>query len=317
MTQQHSNNPAPEPEDHAVSPVQTTHGERSVSPFVRDLVGAKYRKSNHRQSNSGLPPVGAVGSNPLLSPDLAPSLIYLRVSTKDQLNTALDIDPKGLSIATQQAECEGKIVSVGGELVHSPFIEKGLSAKDVDHRPAFKELLAYIKQHPGIKFVVTYNRARAFRNHFDAAIHDAQLAKLGVRLITVKDDFGEGPQAVAMEGMLDVMNGLMNTMNGLDIQTKMAYKATHGGTIGRAPLGYLNTKIKVAADGTASQKEINTVSIDEQRAPLVKKAFELYATGEYTLQRLEATMADLGLTVRPVAVTPPSIPFPIPSCKIC
>lgn len=38
---------------------------------------------------------------------------------------------------------------------------------------------------------------------------------------------------------------------------------------------------------------------DERRAPLVLKAFELYATDEYTLDRLEATMADLGLTTRP------------------
>jgi DNA invertase Pin-like site-specific DNA recombinase len=234
---------------------------------------------------------------------LDPTLVYLRVSTKGQLDTALDIDPKGLSIATQQSECTDKVAAIGGELVHPPFIEGGVSGKDVEHRPAFKQLLAYIHAHPGIKYVVTYNRARAFRNHFDAAIHIAQLQKLGVRLITVKDDFGEGPAATAMEGMLDVMNGLMNTMNGLDVAAKMGYKATHGGTIGRARFGYLNAKKEVEG------KQIATVILDEKRAPLVRKAWELYATGSYTIERLEATLADMGLTARPSSRNPHGHPI--------
>ncbi|MGW6423032.1 recombinase family protein [Nocardia sp. NPDC055053] len=190
---------------------------RNIPAYIEDLVTARHGRANRGEADP-------LGTTPLLAPS-APTLIYLRVSTKGQLDTALDIDPNGLSIATQQDECVTKVNAVGGELVHPPFIEGGVSAKDVEHRPAFKEMLAYIHAHPGIKYVITYNRARAFRNHFDAAIHIAQLQKLGIRLITVKDDFGEGPAATAMEGMLDVMNGLMNTMNGLDVAAKMAYKA--------------------------------------------------------------------------------------------
>ena len=95
-----------------------------------------------------------------------------------------------------------------------------------------------------------------------------------------------------MEGMLDIMNGLQNTLQGLDIQTKMLHKAVHGGTNGLAPVGYLN--VRVEHEG----KMINTVELDPKRAPLIRKAFELYATGDYGLERLEATMADLGLTAR-------------------
>ncbi|WP_280314748.1 recombinase family protein [Nocardia wallacei] len=266
-----------------------------IPSYIKELVAAKHGRANQR-GKAGV--VGTeFGSSPLLVPT-APTLIYLRVSTKGQLDTALDIDPKGLSIATQQSECVDKVAAVGGELAHPPFIEPGISAKDVSHRPVFKQMLAYIHAHPDIKYVVTYNRARAFRNHVDAAIHVAQLQKLGVRLITVKDDFGEGPAATAMEGMLDVMNGLMNTMNGLDVAAKMGYKATHGGTIGRARLGYLNAKKEV--DG----KQIATVILDPKRAALVKKAWELYATGTYSLDRLEATLADMGLTARPSSRNP-------------
>jgi site-specific DNA recombinase len=88
------------------------------------------------------------------------------------------------------------------------------------------------------------------------------------------------------------MNGLQNTLQGMDIQTKMLHKAMNGGTNGLAPIGYLNARVEY--EGTM----INTVQLDPIRAPLVRKAWELYATGDYGLERLEATMADLGLTAR-------------------
>lgn len=70
-------------------------------------------------------------------------------------------------------------------------------------------------------------------------------------------------------------------------------KALNGGTLGIASLGYLN--VRVEHEG----RWINTIRLDAQRAPLVRKAWDLYATGDYGLERLEATMADLGSTTRP------------------
>ena len=52
----------------------------------------------------------------------------------------------------------------------------------------------------------------------------------------------------------------------------------------RAPIGYLN------------DKKTKTIIIDPEKAPLVKKAFEAYATGNYTLSALRKIIGDLGLT---------------------
>jgi hypothetical protein len=41
------------------------------------------------------------------------------------------------------------------------------------------------------------------------------------------------------------------------------------------------------------------IGLDDERAPLVRTAWELYATGEYSIERLYATIADMGLTTRP------------------
>ncbi|NQE67353.1 hypothetical protein NG2371_01805 [Nocardia gamkensis] len=219
------------------------------------------------------------------------AVLLLRVSTKKQLDTAIDIDPDGLSIATQRDHGNAKANAMGVE-VATEFIEPGYSAKTIDKRPVFRDLLKYLAEHPEVRYVIVYMRSRAFRNRFDAAIIETQLNKMGVRLISAKEDFGEGPHAVAMEGMLDVMNHLMNTLQGLDIQEKMRTKALNGGTLGFAKVGYLNTRVEYEG------KQINTITLDPERAPLVRRAFELYATGEYGLEHLEATMADLGLTAR-------------------
>lgn len=53
-----------------------------------------------------------------------------------------------------------------------------------------------------------------------------------------------------------------------------------------APVGYVN------------DAGSRTVVPDEERAPLVRKVFELHATGEYTLDRLRLSVNGLGLTTR-------------------
>jgi len=226
---------------------------------------------------------------------------YLRVSSKKQMDTAVDIDADGNSIATQRETTTDKAHSMSADVIRE-FVEPGASATTIDKRPVFKELLQYLIAHPSIDYVIVYMRSRAFRNHFDAAIVGRQLEQLGVRLLSVKEDFGEGPHAVAMEGFTDIMNGLQNTLSGLDIQTKLKHKAVNGGTIGRARLGYLNTRAEHEG------RLVNTVTTDPKRASLVRRAWELYATGEYSIDRLQATMADLGLTTRPTPRWPTEQP---------
>jgi hypothetical protein len=71
----------------------------------------------------------------------------------------------------------------------------------------------------------------------------------------------------------------------------MTQKARGGGTISKAPLGYRNVR---TLDGEG--REIRTVKLDEERAPLIRLAFELYATGQWTVAALADHVADRGLS---------------------
>jgi len=208
------------------------------------------------------------------------------------MDTAIDIDPDGNSIATQREFGQRRAEALNA-VVDKVFIEPGNSAQSIEKRPVFREVLAYLREHPEIDYVIIYMRSRAFRNFTDAALTKRQLAKMGVKLISAKEDFGEGYVADAMEGIIDIFNEMEVRRNGEDISAKMRYKRLKGGTVTRAKLGYLN--IRAEQDG----RLFNTIGLDPKRAPLVRQAFELYATGDYSIDRLTAAMADLGLTTRP------------------
>ena len=230
-------------------------------------------------------------------PRVKRAVLYLRVSTPRQMDTAVDIDADGNSISTQREFSLRRAASVQA-VVDREFIEPGNSAQTIEKRPVFRELLCYVAEHPEIDYVIIYMRSRAFRNFGDAVLTKRQLAKLGVKLISAKEDFGEGYLADAMEAVTDIFNEMEVRRNGEDIKAKLRNKALNGGTVTRAKLGYLN--IRAEHEG----RLFNSIGLDPKRAPLVLKAFELYATGEYSIDLLTTAMADLGLTTRPSARWP-------------
>ena len=208
------------------------------------------------------------------------AVLYLRVSTVRQMHTGIDVDPEGNSIATQRETCLAKAEGLDAAVVRE-FVEPGNSAQSIEKRPVFKQLLAFLEEHRDVDYVIVYMRSRAFRNSIDAAITKRALSLLGIRIISCKEDFGTGPVADAMETVSDAFNELMVRQNGEDIRQKLRHKALSGGTISRAKLGYLNTREEHLG------KLFNSFGIDEKRAPLICMAFELYATGEYSIDRLE------------------------------
>lgn len=125
-----------------------------------------------------------------------------------------------------------------------------------------------------------------------------ELAKLNVTLASATDAIDETPVGQLMQGMLAVINEYESKESGADIAYKMGEKAKHGGTLGLAPLGYKNV-----IDNYEGRR-IRTVEVDRERGPFVRLAFELYASGEYTLNDVADELTDRGLATRPTAKRP-------------
>lgn len=248
-----------------------------------------------------------VSSMPTSAVDAPPgsrAVIYLRVSSKGQVNT--DYDPEGISIPAQRTSCQRKAEALGLTIVHE-YIEPGRSATEMTERVAFQEMLERIRRDRDVDYVIVYKLSRFARNRTDDAIVMADLHKRGVTLISATEQIDATPVGQLMHGILAAFNEYRSREDGADIAYKMSQKAKNGGTLGRAPIGYLNVTENI--DG----RKINTVKIDPERAPFVKLAFELYATRDKTFQDIAEELTDRGLRTRPTQRRPAG---PISDSKI-
>lgn len=216
------------------------------------------------------------------------SVRLLRVSTKAQMDTDADAVQDGNSIDSQRKATIEKERALGTINV-GEYLEPGYSAQSIDKRPFFKQLMQRIHEQRDVDYVVIYMRSRVFRNYIEAAIVKQQLERLGVRIVSAREEFGDGYMGEAMEAITDVFNWLQVKMSGQDIAIKMGNKAKNGGTLGRAKLGYLNVRI------TVEGHKVNTVALDPERAHFVPMAFELFATGEETIASLQTKLTQAGL----------------------
>jgi len=223
------------------------------------------------------------------------AVIYLRVSSAGQVNT--DYDPEGISIPAQRVACQHKADQLG-LTVTDEYIEPGKSATEMTKRVAFQQMLTRVRNARDIDVIIVYKLSRMARNRLDDAIVMADLRKRGVTLISATESIDDSPVGQLMHGILATFNEYQSRESGADIAYKMGQKARSGGTLGRAPLGYLNVFDR------SEGREIRTVALDPERADLVRLAFELYATGDYTLANLSDELYDRGLHTRPT--TPPS-----------
>ena len=227
---------------------------------------------------------------PHLEDDQPTAVAYLRVSTLAQVNT--DYDPEGISLPDQRKAIQQKAAQLGARLVEE-YVEPGKSATSMDKRPAFQAMLERIRAHRDVTYVIVYKLSRMNRNRLDDALTLASLRKYKTTLISATESIDQTPVGQLMHGILAAFNEYRSAEDGADIRYKMGEKAKRGGTLGRAKLGYLNTRERFEG------REIRTVTLDPDRAPFITLAFELYATGTYSFQALADELTHRGLKGRP------------------
>jgi site-specific DNA recombinase len=225
----------------------------------------------------------------------ARAVLYLRVSSLGQVNT--DYDPEGNSLPAQRQACLRKAAQLGLTVVDE-YVEPGKSGTEMTKRVAFQQMLDRIRNEKDVDYVVVYKLSRLARNRYDEAIVGVDLKKRGVTLVSATEAIDQTPVGQLMQGMLAVFNEYQSRESGADIAYKMGEKAKRGGTLGRAKLGYRN----VIDDFEGRQ--VRSIAVDEERAPFVRMAFELYATNKYTLEDLVDELTDRGLRTRATARHP-------------
>ena len=208
------------------------------------------------------------------------AVIYVRVSTKEQT--------ENLSLPTQLRACEEYCRRQGYEILER-FHEEGESAKTTD-RSQLQNLLTYCRLNKGrVHFVVVFNLTRFARDKYDHFALRSHLQSLGISLRSATEPIDDTSTGKLMEGVLAAFAQFDNDCRSDRTRAGMKAALELGRWVFLAPIGYLN----------APRAMGKSLMPDPERAPLVRRAFEEYATGRFTKQQLLKQSTSLGLDQPP------------------
>ena len=224
------------------------------------------------------------------------AVIYIRVSSSQQADK--DYDPEGFSIPAQRDACQRKAASLGLQVVDE-FVDRGESGKTAN-RPGLQAMLARLEQ-GDVKAAVVHKIDRLSRSRADDVAIVMKIRAAGAQLVSATENIDETPSGLLLHGIMSSIAEFYSRNHATEIMKGTTQKAKTGGTPFRAPLGYLNIR-EIIED-----REIRTIAIDPERAQLVRLAFELYASGDYSLIDLATILEARGLRSRPSRKQPAKV----------
>ena len=229
---------------------------------------------------------------------------YIRVSTREQAQRGGS--EEGFSLPAQREANKRKAQSMGA-LVVKEFADRGESARSAN-RPELQQLLAYLKEDGGIDYVIVHKLDRLARNRADDVEINRAFEEAGVRLVSTSENIDQTPGGMLLHGIMSSIAEFYSRNLANEVIKGMGEKARNGGTLGKAPLGYVNVRAR-----DENGREVRTVELDEERAPLVRLAFTEYATGNWTVRQLADHLNTLGLSIPP---TPRRCAKPITTTRL-
>ena len=229
---------------------------------------------------------------------------YIRVSTREQAQRGGS--EEGFSLPAQREANKRKAQSMGA-LVVKEFADRGESARSAN-RPELQKMLAYLKEDGGIDYVIVHKLDRLARNRADDVEINRAFEEAGVRLVSTSENIDQTPGGMLLHGIMSSIAEFYSRNLANEVIKGMGEKARNGGTLGKAPLGYINVRAR-----DENGREIRTIALDEERAPLVRLAFTEYATGNWTVSQLADHLNTLGLSIPP---TPRRCAKPITTTRL-
>ena len=207
-------------------------------------------------------------------------LLYARVSTDKQAQKELSI-PAQLQIMTEHA-CKN------GWKVVGRYVDRGESARTAN-RPELKRLLQHCRENDDIDVVLVHKLDRLARNVLDHVTIKLTLNRRKIRLVSVAEPLADNAMGEFMECIIAGYAQFYSANLGSEIRKSNMAKLQKGEWPHKPPVGYKSVK------GVSTRIEHQP---DETAAPLVKQAFELFSTGNYSLKSLSEEMFHRGLTTR-------------------
>lgn len=209
--------------------------------------------------------------------DLIKAVIYARVSSEEQKKEGFSIPAQLDLLRTYAKEHHIEIVR--------EFTEAETAKQAGRHQ--FNEMLKFLKKNKNITNILCEKTDRLYRNFKDYVNLDVD--ETGYSVYLVKEGVVLTPQSGSHEKLVHGLKVLLakNFIDNLREETQKGRlkKVQEGYYIGQVPYGYKKLDKK-------------TTVIDEEKAPFVRRAFELYAEG-LSLEAVRWKLKEEGFIYQP------------------
>ena len=158
-------------------------------------------------------------------------VLYNRVSNERQ-----DVEN---SMSAQDAAGRKYVDNVENGVLLRTYSDEAKTGR-VDKRPAFQEMMRDAAD-PDKTFdvVLVWKHNRFARNRLDSVNYKTYLANLGIKVVSIAEDTGEGPASRMVEGIIESVDEYHSANMGVDIKRGMRNSVERGFYMARsAPMGY-------------------------------------------------------------------------------
>ena len=211
------------------------------------------------------------------------ALIYCRVSTEEQAEDGHH------SLATQLKLCKRAIEESNKFKLANDgvFEDPGRSATNMN-RPGLQDMLLRVQDDKAIRAVFVQDTDRMARNALDHMQIKALLKKHDAELISVSQPgISDSPEGNFMDLVIAGVNQLQSQITSRKTLKSLEQKFWDGWWPTGVASGYLN-----AGDPNDEKKRI--ITVDEERAPLIQEAFNMYVTGDYSVYEVRDALYKKG-----------------------
>ena len=185
--------------------------------------------------------------------------VYIRVSTEDQAR-------EGFSLGEQKEKLL-QLCAFKGYEVFKVYEDAGISAKDMEHRPAFQEMLSDMKKGK-INYIVAYKLDRVTRSVRDLEELISVLKQYNCFLVCDRDDVNTS----TANGRFFVR--MLTVLSQLEIE--IVSERTKFGLNGAIKSGHLPGVLPLGYKKDGNKKTI----IDEATKPVIERIFKMYLEGK-------------------------------------
>ena len=192
------------------------------------------------------------------------AVIYARYSSSGQQEQSID---------GQLRICHEYANKLGYTVINE-YVDRAKTGTN-SNRPAFQNMIADSNKQQ-FQAVIVYMVDRFARSKEDSVVYKAALRRNGVKVLFAAEQIADTDEGYLVEGLLEIFAEQYSTKLSKRVKNGLIETRAKGNfTGGRSLIGFKS----VAAPATHGRGTDHKVVIDEEKAPIIRYAFQAYADG--------------------------------------